>query len=216
MFADASNFVQSVDSTFIFIVAVCVFFLVLITVMMITFVIKYNSKRNKKAQNIHGSIPLEITWTLIPTILVMFMFWLGWTGYKQMVDVPKDAMVVDVYAQMWNWSYKYSNGVESDTLFVPINKPVKVLLHSRDVDHSFYVPAFRIKRDVIPNRVNDAWFQATRLGSYDVLCAEYCGLRHSYMYSTVVVLPLDDYNNWMKQKQSNAADADTSNSSGNM
>ena len=215
MIADASNFVQSVDSTFIFIVAVCVFFLVLITVMMITFVVKYNSKRNKKAVNVHGSIPLEITWTVVPTLLVLVMFWMGWTGYKQMTDAPKDSMVVDVYAQMWSWSYKYANGVESDTLYVPLNRPVKVLLHSRDVDHSFYVPAFKMKKDVIPNRINTAWFQPMRLGTYEVMCAEYCGLRHSYMYSAVVVMPEDRYNAWMtqqvqKQKQDSTADSSTS------
>ncbi|MCL5028802.1 MAG: cytochrome c oxidase subunit II [Bacteroidetes bacterium] len=209
MFADASNFVLPVDNTFIFIVIICVFFLVLITGMMITFVIKYNSKKNKKAKNIHGSVPLEITWTVIPTILVMVMFYFGWTGYKSMTDAPKDSMAVDVYAQMWSWSYKYANGVESDTLFVPLNKPVKVLLHSRDVDHSFYVPAFRIKKDVIPNRTNTEWFLPTRVGSYDVLCAEYCGLRHSYMYSTVVVLPEDQYNKWIADKQAQDNDAAT-------
>lgn len=200
MLADASNFVQPVDNAFIIIVAICVFFLILITALMVTFVIKYNSKRYKKAKNIHGNVPLEVTWTVIPVILVMGMFYIGWTGYKQMTDAPKDSMNIDVYAQMWQWSYKYPNGVESDTLFVPINKPVKVLLHSRDVDHSFYVPAFRIKKDVLPNRTNTEWFLPTKVGAYDVFCAEYCGLRHSYMYSTVVVLPQDKYDNWISSK----------------
>ncbi len=202
MLADASNFVHSVDSTFTIIVAICVFFLVLITALMILFVFKYNSKRNKKAENIHGSLPLEITWTVIPVILVLYMFYLGWTGYKQMTDAPKNSMIVDVYGQMWSWSYKYPNGVKSDTLFVPINKPVKLMLHSRDVDHSFYVPAFRIKKDVIPDRINTEWFLPKRLGSYDVFCAEYCGLRHSYMYSEVVVLSQDQYDKWMAGKLS--------------
>ena len=201
MIAAASNFVQSVDDTFLFIVAVCVFFLVLITGLMLYFAYKYNSKRNKKAVNIHGSIPLEITWTVVPTILVLIMFWLGWTGYKQMTDAPKDSMVVDVYAQMWSWSYKYPNGVETDTLYVPLDKPVKVRLHSRDVDHSFYVPAFRVKKDVIPTRTNTAWFQPTHLGTYDVFCAEYCGLRHSYMYSAVVVMPEDKFELWYKKQK---------------
>jgi cytochrome c oxidase subunit II len=210
MLADASNFVQPVDNTFIFIVVICVFFLVLITALMITFVIKYSSKKNKKAVNIEGSMPLEITWTLIPMILVVFMFYYGWIGYKQMNDVPKDAMVVDVYAQMWSWSYKYPGGIQTDTLFCPVNKPVKVLLYSKDVDHSFYVPAFRIKKDVIPTRTNSAWFLPTRVGNYDVLCAEYCGLRHSYMYSTVAVLTQGDYNNWLEKKKQNVSQsADT-------
>ena len=211
MLADASNFVQQVDNTFIFIVAVCVFFLVLITTLLITFVIKYNSKKNKKAKNIEGNVPLEITWTVIPLLLVMLMFYLGWTGYKQMTDIPKDAMPVDVYAQMWSWSYKYPGGFMADTLFCPVNKPVKVLLHSKDVDHSFYVPAFRVKKDVIPGRVNTAWFLPTRIGSYDVFCAEYCGLRHSYMYSKVVVLPQDQYDSWLaRQKNKSSQPADTS------
>ena len=200
MLADASNFVQPVDNTFIIIVAICVFFLVLITGLMVTFVIKYNSKKNKKAKNVHGNVPLEVTWTVVPVILVLYMFYLGWTGYKTEVDAPKNSMVVDVYGQMWQWSYKYSNGIESDTLFVPLNKPVKLLLHSRDVDHSYYIPAFRIKKDVIPNRTNMEWFLPKRLGTYDVFCAEYCGLRHSYMYSAVVVLPQDQYNKWVSKK----------------
>lgn len=217
MIADASNFVQSVDTTFIFIVSVCVFFLVLITVLMITFVIKYNSKRNKKAVNIHGSLPLEITWTVVPTLLVLVMFWLGWTGYVQMVDAPKNSMIVDVYAQMWRWSYKYANGVETDTLYVPLDQPVKVLLHSRDVDHSFYVPAFKMKKDVIPGRVNTAWFNPERLGTYEVMCAEYCGLRHSYMYSAVVVMPEKKYKSWMaEQLRKKSSDTDSTQSTNNM
>jgi cytochrome c oxidase subunit 2 len=213
MLADASNFVQPINSAFIIIVIICVFFLLLITTLMIVFVLKYSSKRNKNPKNIEGSIPLEITWTLIPTILVMFIFWIGWSGYKQLTDVPKDAMEIDVYAQMWTWSYKYSNGVKSDTLFVPVNKPIKVLLHSRDVDHSFYVPAFRIKKDVIPNMNNTAWFLPTRIGSYDVFCAEYCGLRHSYMYSVVDVLPEDTFNSWLSDQAKKQSAGQTSSSS---
>jgi len=195
MFADASNFVQSVNNTFLFIVVVCVFFLVLITILMITFVIKYSSKKNKRAKNIEGNVLLEITWTVIPLALVMVMFYFGWTGYKQMTDIPNNAMVVNVYARMWSWSYKYQDGFKTDTLFCPVNKPVKVLLNSEDVDHSFYVPAFRVKKDVIPGRINTAWFLPTRVGSYEVYCAEYCGLNHSYMYSTVVVMTKEQYNN---------------------
>ncbi len=197
MIAEASNFVGSVDTAFIFIVAICVFFLVLITGLMITFVIKYSRKRNPIATNIHGSVPLEVTWTLIPTILVLIMFWFGWTGYKQMTDVPKDAMVVDVTGQMWKWSFKYENGVETDTLFVPLNKPVRLNLHSKDVNHSFYVPAFKVKKDVIPNRNNHMWFKPEEIGSFNVFCAEYCGLRHSYMLTKVIVMPKNDFDIWL-------------------
>ncbi len=201
MIAEASNFVNSVDSTFILIVSICVFFLVLITTLMITFVIKYNRKRHPVAKNVHGSLWLEITWTIIPTIIVLVMFYFGWKGYEQMAEAPKDSMVINVTAQMWKWSFTYGNGVKTDTLYVPVNKPVKVMLHSLDVNHSFYVPAFRVKKDAIPNRNNSAWFKAEQTGRYNLTCAEYCGLNHSYMYTDVVVMPEDEFNKWL----SNAA-----------
>ncbi len=209
MIAQASNFVNETNTTFFIIVAICVFFLLLITISMVTFVIKYNRKRNKKAVNVHGSTALEITWTVIPTLIVLGMFWMGWKGYKDLTSPPKDSMVVNVTAQMWRWSYKYSNGVESDTLYVPLNRNVKVLLHSIDVDHSFYVPAFRIKKDCIPTRTNFAWFRAQELGTYQVLCAEYCGLNHSYMYSAVKVISQKDFDKWMA---ANAPKTDETNS----
>jgi len=200
MFSGASNFVTSTDNTFFFIVAVSVFFLVLITGCMIYFVIRFSRKRNPKAKNIHGNIPLEVTWTLIPTILVLIMFWMGWKGYKKLADAPADALNINVTAQMWRWTFQYPNGVSADSLFVPLNKPVKVLLHSRDVNHSFFVPAFRVKKDVIPNRNNSAWFQADKIGTYDLFCAEYCGLNHSHMLSKVVVLQQNAFNTWLNNR----------------
>jgi cytochrome c oxidase subunit 2 len=122
MIAQASNFVNTVDSAFIFVVAVCVFFLALITTLMIVFVVKYNSKKNKRGKNIRYNVPLEITWTVVPIILVLIMFWVGWKGYVQMTHPPKDSMQVDVTAQMWQWSFTYKNGKKSDTLYVPLNK----------------------------------------------------------------------------------------------
>ncbi len=214
MIAQASNFVNQTDTTFFIIVGICVFFLLLITISMVVFVIKFNRKKNKKAVNYHGSTRLEITWTVIPTLIALGMFWMGWVGYENLNTPPKDSMVVDVTAQMWRWSYKYANGVESDTLYVPLNKDVKVRLHSIDVDHSFYVPAFRIKRDCIPTRTNFAWFRAQELGTYQVLCAEYCGLNHSYMYSAVKVIPEKDFNNWLaaKAKKINVVSSDNDSS----
>jgi cytochrome c oxidase subunit 2 len=197
MIAEASNFVDTVDSAFIFVVAICVFFLVLITVLMVVFVIKYNSKKNKKGKNIHSNVPLEITWTVIPIILVLIMFWVGWEGYIKMAHPPKDAMQVNVTAQMWQWTFKYNNGKQSDTLYVPLNKPVEFKLHSMDVDHSFYIPAFRIKKDVIPNRNNVVWFQPKEVGEFVLTCAEYCGLRHSYMMTKVRVVPESTFTEWL-------------------
>lgn len=197
MFDDISNFANSVDGTFLFTLIVSVFFLVLITVLMIFFVIKYSRKRNPKATNIHGNMFLEIAWTGIPTILVLIMFWYGWQGYKEMVNVPENAMAIDVTAQMWKWSFKYEDGKTTDSLYVPVNTPIKLTLHSNDVNHSFFIPAFRLKKDVFPNRERVAWFIAKETGEYDIACSEYCGLNHSYMYSKIFVLPEEEFKNWM-------------------
>jgi cytochrome c oxidase subunit 2 len=196
MFDGVSNFVKSVDGAFLFTIIVSVFFLLLNTGLMIYFVFRYSRKRNPKAVNLHGNTALEITWTVIPTILVLVMFYYGWQGYLDQVNVPENAMPVDVTAQMWKWSFKYEDGRLSDSLIVPVNQPVKLILHSNDVNHSFFIPAFRLKKDVFPNRERIAWFIAEKQGVYDIACAEYCGLNHSYMYSKIFVLSEQDFENW--------------------
>lgn len=199
MFNGASNFSQGVDSTFLFTLIVSIFFLVLITGLMIYFVIKYNRKRNPKATNVHGNVGLEIAWTVIPTILVLIMFWFGWVGYSDMANAPENSLQIDVTAQMWKWSFKYANGKTADSLYVPVNQPVKLNLHSLDVNHAFYVPKFRIKKDVYPNQQRSVWFNAEEVGEYDIACAEYCGLNHSYMYNKVKVLPQKDFYAWLNK-----------------
>jgi len=168
---------------------------------MIFFVIKYSRKRNPKATNIEGHVGLEILWTAIPTVLVLIMFWYGWIGYKEMEDIPDDALTVDVTAMMWNWKFKYDNGRETDSLYVPVNTPVVLNLRSSDVNHAFYIPAFRIKKDVYPGQDRKIWFEATNEGAFDIACAEYCGLQHSYMYSKIFVLSENDFNKWMNQEE---------------
>jgi cytochrome c oxidase subunit II len=199
MFSGASNFVELVDSAFFYIVAISVLILVAVTFLMIYFVIKYSRKRHPKAVNIHGSVPLEVAWTIIPTILVLGMFWFGWIGYKEMSNPPADAMVVDVTAMMWKWQFNYDNGLQTDTLYVPLNKAVRLNLNSLDVNHSFFIPAFRVKKDVIPNRNHFVWFRAVELGSYDIACTEYCGLNHWAMYTKVVVMPEDEYYRFIEE-----------------
>jgi cytochrome c oxidase subunit 2 len=194
---EASSFVNETNTTFLIVVSICVFFLLLITVLMVVFVIKYNRKRNKRAVNIHGSTLLEITWTVIPTLIVLVMFWLGWVGYKDLSTPPKGSMVVDITAQMWKWSFKYENGKLSDSLYVPVNTPIKLNLHSSDVNHAFFVPAFRLKKDVYPGLKRETWFQADKVGRYHIACAEYCGLNHSYMANTVIVMPKEKFNEWI-------------------
>ncbi|MCD4732338.1 MAG: cytochrome c oxidase subunit II [Bacteroidales bacterium] len=202
MFSNASNFVDGVDLSFAVILGISVFFLVAITAVMIWFVIKYNRKRNPTAVNIDGNHKLEIIWTVIPTLLVLVMFYFGWMGYKPMRDFPKDSIEVKAIAQMWSWNFEYPNGKISDTLVVPIDKAVTLNLESRDVLHSLYIPAFRIKEDVVPGADNKMWFIGQELGDYNILCAEYCGDRHSYMMSKVYVIPETDYTTWVNDKSS--------------
>jgi len=195
----ASNFVQGVDLTFIIILGISVFFLVSITAVMIYFVIRYSRKRNPKATNIEGNNTLEIVWTAIPLGLVLIMFYFGWLGFRPMRYVPEGAIPIKAIGQMWAWSFEYENGKKSAELVVPLNKPVKLNLTSLDVIHSLYIPAFRIKEDVVPGKNNYMWFTAQEEGEYNIFCAELCGDRHSYMLSKVKVLPEADYNTWLAQ-----------------
>lgn len=187
---------QHTDTTFLIIIGISFFFLAIITVAMFYFIYKYSRKKNPVATDITGNTTLEILWTVIPTILVMVMFFYGYAGFKQIRNAPADAMTVKVTGRMWVWNYEYENGIKSDTLFVPTGVPVKLELNSADVNHSFYIPAFRIKEDAVPGRKNYLWFEPTEDGEYFVECAEYCGLSHSYMLSKVVSLPKDKYNAW--------------------
>ncbi|MBN1821344.1 MAG: cytochrome c oxidase subunit II [Prolixibacteraceae bacterium] len=193
----ASNFVKGVDSTFVLILGIAFFFLIALTVVMLYFVFRYNKKRNPKPTQIEGSVSLEIVWTVIPFILTMVMFYFGWAGYKPMRNAPKDAMEVTVYGRMWNFSFEYGNGMRTDTLYLPKDKPVKLNLKALDVIHSLYIPAFRVKQDMVPGMKNNTmWFKPQREGEFELFCAEYCGLQHSYMYTSVVVMPDSAFNNW--------------------
>lgn len=196
MIAAASNIASSVNEIFFFIVASSVFFLIGITAAMIYFVFKYSRKKNKRPTNIHGNIWLEIAWTVIPTILVLAMFYVGYMGFDLMRNPPKGAFEVKVTAQMWKWTFEYPNGHTSDVLILPKDRPIKTLLHSLDVLHSFYIPAFRVKEDTVPGRTTYLWFIPTQLGEFDIECAEYCGLRHSYMLAKARVLPAADFDQW--------------------
>jgi cytochrome c oxidase subunit II len=195
-----SKYINQVDSVFLFIVIISLVILIGVTITMIYFVFKYNRKKNKKAENIEGNLALEITWITIPTLLALAMFYYGFSTFKTLREVPKDAMTIHVQAQMWKWSFRYENGKRYDTLYVPVGKPIKLLLKSIDVDHSFYIPSFRIKEDVIPGKENYLSFTPDKIGVYDIACAEYCGLRHSYMYNKIHVIPKEEFDKWVSIK----------------
>ena len=190
------NIVDQVDFTFWFIMGISIVLLVIITVVMLYFVYKYNRKRHPVPENIEGNTTVEVIWTVIPLILVLIMFFISWGGFKNMRDVPPDAMVVSVTGQMWKWSFEYDNKKKSDTLFLPANKNVKFEIKSVDVNHSFFLPAFRTKEDAIPGRVNYYWIRTDEPATYYAACAEYCGLSHSNMYAPVIVIPEEKFLVW--------------------
>ncbi|HAM51061.1 MAG TPA: cytochrome c oxidase subunit II [Nitrospiraceae bacterium] len=193
---EASNSAIKVDTTFSYILGIEVILLMLVTSTMIFFVIKYNRKKKETPENIEGSMFLEIIWTAIPTLLVIGMFYLGWRSFDIIRFVPKEVMTIKVTGRQWSWLFSYENGKQSDTLNVPLGKPVKMLLTSADVLHSFYIPAFRIKEDCVPGLETYLWFTAEELGTYDIFCTEYCGLGHSGMVSKVIVMPEKEFDAW--------------------
>jgi cytochrome c oxidase subunit 2 len=210
MTSDVSLQTGTVDSVFYFIIGISAFFLILITFLMVFFTIKYHKKRNIKATNIEGNTALEVLWTVIPTIIALVMFYVGWKGFVFLRTVPEGAMDVKVTARMWSWMFEYENGLKTDTLKVPVDKPIKLLLTSQDVIHSFFVPAFRIKEDAVPGLENHLWFEAKEEGSYDVLCAEYCGLQHAYMLTKVQVVSEEQFESWYQEQGSKIQESVTS------
>lgn len=194
---DASNYVTTFNASFDLMLYVAIAFIVFLSAMMIFFVIKYNRKKHQKAEQIEGSTALEVTWTIIPILIAMIMFYYGWEGYTPMNKVPANAMKVTAVGRMWSFTFLYENGKQSPDLVVPVDSPVNVKLTSLDVLHSLFIPEFRIKSDMVPGREKQMWFRSDREGEYEVFCAEYCGLRHSYMSSKVRVLPKEEFNKWL-------------------
>jgi len=190
-----------VDNVFLYILIICVFLLGLITFLMVYFVIRYRRERHPKPADIEGSTWLEITWTVIPTLIVLTMFYYGLTGFEFLKKIPEGAMVVKVIARQWSWLFQYENGIQDTELRVPVGKPVKLLLTSQDVIHGFYAPAFRIKQDAVPGMTTTLWFQPTEVGTFDVMCSQYCGLEHAHMLTKLVVLPQEDFTKWTQGKK---------------
>jgi cytochrome c oxidase subunit 2 len=198
MFSGASNLAAGVDRAFVFIFSVAFIFIVGITTFMIYTVIKFNRKKGKPARQFSGSTILEIIWTGVPLILVLLMFYIGWVGFAPMRKPPKDAMIVKAIGRKWEWEFDYGNGMKSKELVLPVGKAVKIDLVSEDINHSFFIPAFRVKEDVIPGYDNFLWFIPNYIGNYEILCSEYCGLLHSSMLSTARIITQEEYDKWFE------------------
>jgi len=199
MFNSASNYGNSVDLVMLIIVGVSIFLLIGITAAMIYFVFKYNRKRHPEAEQIHGNILLEVIWIVIPTIIVIVMFWYGFEGYKNLRAQTDGAYEVKAFAYMWGWNFEYNNGKKTDTLYIPLSKTTKIVLTSRDVNHSLYIPAFRLKEDAVAGQTHYLILTPKEAGSYDIACAEYCGLNHSMMYTKLVVMKDEEFNRWLNE-----------------
>jgi cytochrome c oxidase subunit 2 len=190
---------QAVDSVLIYIFGFSLLLLLGITVVTLYFVIKYRrSKHPEPTSDVAHSFWLEAVWTLLPTLIVLTMFWYGWSNYLGLRNVPEGAMEVKATARMWSWQFEYPDGRKSNKLYVPVGQPIKVDLVTVDVLHSFFAPAFRIKRDAVPGMQSYVWFEATEAGSYDIFCAEFCGTGHAAMITSIEALPPEEYAAWLQ------------------
>jgi cytochrome c oxidase subunit 2 len=195
----ASQQAAQVDAVYFFLVAVTAFFSLLIATLVVVFAVKYR-RRHKDAIGvpIHGSLTLELLWTVIPFFIVMVMFGWGAKVFFDLYRAPAGAMEIFVVGKQWMWKIQHMDGQrEINELHVPVGRPVKLIMGSEDVLHAFYIPAFRVKADVIPGRYNTLWFTATKPGRYHLFCAEYCGTKHSGMIGSVTAMEPADFQAWL-------------------
>ncbi len=192
--------VKGVDLVFWYILGISFILLIGITLVMIYFVIRYSRSRNPVPSDLRDNLNLEVVWTVIPSIITLTMFWVGWQSYTGLRNVQEDALEIDVAGQN-SWIFTYENGKETENeLVVPLGRAVKLNIESWDVIHSFYIPSYRIKVDAVKGMKTYAWFNADREGKYDILCTEYCGAGHSSMLATLKVVPEQQYLPWLEKK----------------
>lgn len=196
----ASSFAGKVDGVLWFVTVLSIVFFILITFLLVYFSFKYKRiTENDETPYITGNQTLEIIWTVIPSILLFVIFAYGLIVYKEMRTPPGDAVEVNVTAKQWIWIFKYQNGKSTiNELFVQHNRPVKMVMRADDVLHSFFVPAFRVKQDLVPGMYTQLWFNPTKIGTYDLFCAEYCGTGHSQMLAKVYVMSPEAFSRWEK------------------
>jgi len=195
----ASSMSGRVDALYFFLIGMSVFFAALICALIVVFSLKYRRSRTRwKGDPIEGSLRLELAWTFIPLGLTMILFAWGARLYFALATPPEDVTDVYVVGKQWMWKLQHPQGRrEINDLHVPLGQAVRLTMTSEDVIHSFFIPAFRMKMDVLPNRYTRAWFRATKTGAYHLFCAEYCGTKHSAMIGTVHVMEPQDYERWL-------------------
>ena len=195
----ASTIAGRVDALYFFLIAITVFFSVLIAGLIVYYAVKYRRRTPEAVgEAVHGALALEIAWTVVPFLIVMVVF--GWSAsiYFAIERPPKETLNIYVVGKQWMWKFQHMDGKrEINELHVPVGRAVKLIMTSEDVIHDVYIPAFRVKQDVLPGRYTTEWFQATRPGRYRLFCAEYCGTRHSGMTGEVIVMEPAEYQAWL-------------------
>lgn len=195
----ASEFAGDVDRLTFFLVGMTTVFTVLICVMIVVFTVKYRRRSaDEVGSSFENSALLEITWTVIPLLIVLFTFGWGLKVFFRLSRPPASAVNYYVSGKQWMWKIQHPTGQrEINELHVPLGQPTRLVMNSEDVIHSFFVPAFRVKADVVPGRTTSLWFTPSKTGRYHLFCTEYCGTEHSKMIGTVVVQEPDDYQAWL-------------------
>jgi len=206
----ASEQAGQVDALYFFLVAVTAFFTALIAILVVVFAVKFHRKHDAEVgEAIHGSLALEMLWTIIPLGITMVMFVWGAQVFFHMTRPPKGAMEIFIVGKQWMWKAEHMDGArEINELHVPIGQPVKLIMGSEDVIHSFFIPDFRVKADVVPGRLNTMWFTATKPGRYHLFCTQYCGTKHSAMIGWVTAMEPSEYQAWLGGGTSGGSMAD--------
>jgi cytochrome c oxidase subunit 2 len=204
----ASTFAKAVDELHYFVITVTMLSSIAVGLLAFGFFFKYRQRRERQSTPVViPSVRFELAVVVVPLVFFLAWFVQGYRDYVWYTTPPKDTMDVYVMGKKWMWKFAYPDGPNAiGTLHVPANRPVRLLLTSRDVLHSFFVPDFRIKMDALPGRYTETWFEATKPGRYQVLCAEYCGTWHSQMWGEVVVMPPAEFDEWMVQQKAGLAD----------
>ena len=195
----ASSIAKSVVDLYFFLTAITLFFTAGIFSTIFYFMIKYRRRSpDERPKAIEGSFPLEVLWTAIPVVIVAVLFVWGSTLYFRNSEAPRGAMEIFVTGKQWMWKVEHPEGQrEINELHVPLGRPVKLTMTSEDVIHDFFVPAFRVKKDVLPGRYTSMWFEATKLGTFHLFCAQYCGAFHAGMIGSIIVQEPDEYERWL-------------------
>jgi cytochrome c oxidase subunit 2 len=195
----ASTIGSQIDWILFALMALSFLFAIPVVVTIITFAVRYRQGSGaNRANRVHESNKIEFTWTIIPFVLAMTIF--GWSAvvYYNYATPPADTLEIYVIGKQWMWQAQHPSGkIEINALHIPKDEPVKLIMTSQDVIHDFFVPAFRIKQDVLPGRYTTLWFEATKTGDYHLFCAEYCGTEHAKMIGTITVMEPDAYQTWL-------------------